>query len=57
MNIYAKETSANLVNLLARLLEDKETMIAVGYLKIAEQDQRVIDSVMQELNSRNYQLN
>lgn len=57
MNIYAKETSASLVNLLSILIEDKENMTALGYTTIAEQDQRVIDAITNELTSRNYQLN
>jgi len=55
MNIYAKETSAGLLKLLQRLILDKKEMLSIGYVDIAIQNQRVIDSIKSELKLRNYE--
>ncbi len=55
MNIYAKETSAGLLKLLQRLILDKEEMLSIGYVDIAIQNQRIIDSIQSELRLRNYE--
>lgn len=52
MNIYEKETPSSLVRILDMMVQDKANMAALGYHKIVEQDNQVINAIMAEINRR-----
>jgi hypothetical protein len=52
MNIYSKDSTAQLLEILEILAADKIALVQDGFEEIANQNQQVIDAITAEIESR-----